>query len=99
MPSSPHSGWHSWPCSYSAAAAPACRRPAADAAGRSSRSYERETAPYYPFTASERGLHQYDRVLANDIGADYLRGLKEICTRYREDLRRLDAATLAPRTA
>jgi uncharacterized protein (DUF885 family) len=60
-------------------------------------SYERETAPYYPFSASERGARQYDRVLANDIGAEYLSGLQEICTRYREDLHRLDASALAPK--
>jgi len=61
------------------------------------RSYEREVEPYYPITASELGRRQYDRVLANDIGAEYLRGLKEICSRYREDLRRLDASTLPPK--
>ncbi len=49
----------------------------------------------YPFTASERGLHQYDRVLANDIGDDWIRGLKEICTRYRGELRRVDASALS----
>jgi uncharacterized protein (DUF885 family) len=57
--------------------------------------YERETSPYFPFTASERGLHEYDRVLANDIGDDWMRGLKEICTRYRGDLRRVDAGALS----
>ena len=61
------------------------------------RSYEREVDPYYPFTASELGRQQYDRVLANDISAEYLGGLKEICSRYRESLRRLDAATLTPK--
>jgi uncharacterized protein (DUF885 family) len=61
------------------------------------KSYDREVAPYYPIASSELGQRQYDRVLANDIGEEYLRGLKEICTRYREDLRRLDAATLPPK--
>jgi len=61
------------------------------------RSYEREIEPYNPFTASELGKHEYDRVLANDIGPDYLRGTKEICTRYREDLRRVDPSTVAPK--
>ena len=61
------------------------------------RSYEREVEPYYPIAASELGRRQYDRVLANDIGAEYLRGLKEICSRYREDLRRLDPAPLPPK--
>ena len=56
--------------------------------------YEREVAPYYPFTASERGARQYDRVLANDIGEDYRSGLKELCARYRHDLRRVDRSTL-----
>jgi uncharacterized protein (DUF885 family) len=78
----------------------ACIRPAAGPAPTLAgliQSYEREIAPYYPFTASERGQRQYDRVLANDIGADYLRGLQEICTRYRGDLRRLDASALPPK--
>ena len=60
-------------------------------------SHDRETEPYYPFSASERGLRQYDRVLANDIGRDYLDGLQEICTRYRAELGRLDAAALPPK--
>jgi uncharacterized protein (DUF885 family) len=60
-------------------------------------SHDRETEPYYPFSASERGLHQYDRVLANDIGRDYLNGLQEICTRYRAELGRLDPAALPPK--
>ena len=47
------------------------------------RAYDREAAPYSPFTASEAGLRQYDRVLANDIGTEYRRGLQALCTRYR----------------
>ncbi|HEX9125822.1 MAG TPA: DUF885 domain-containing protein [Methylomirabilota bacterium] len=61
------------------------------------KSYDREVAPYYPFTQSELGHHEYDRVLANDIGEDYRRGLEEICIRYREELRRLDATALGPK--
>ena len=57
-------------------------------------SYERETAPYFPFTASERGLRQYDRVLANDISEEYRAGLRSICTTHREALRRVDTSTL-----
>jgi hypothetical protein len=55
----------------------ACVRPAASpppALTRLIQSYEGEVAPYYPFAASERGARQYDRVLANDIGADYSAG-------------------------
>ncbi|HEY2992701.1 MAG TPA: DUF885 domain-containing protein [Methylomirabilota bacterium] len=59
------------------------------------RGYDRETLPYFPFTASELGLQQYDRVLANDIGAAYRNGLRDICTRYRDDLRRVDPAGLS----
>jgi uncharacterized protein (DUF885 family) len=72
------------------------RQPSAPppALGALIQSYEREVEPYYPITASELGRRRYDRVLANDIGAEYLSGLKEICSRYREGLRRLDAATL-----
>src|SRR5215475_14624816 len=55
----------------------ACARPAVTprpaSLGQLIQEYERETTPYYPFTASERGQHQYDRVLANDIGDDYRR--------------------------
>ena len=76
----------------------ACVRPAVSpptpSLGQLIQGYERETSPYYPLTASERGLHQYDRVLANDIGDDWIRGLKEICTRYRGELRRVDAGAL-----
>jgi uncharacterized protein (DUF885 family) len=68
--------------------------PARSALGDLVRDYDRETAPYHPFTASEAGLRQYDRVLANDIGPDYRRGMLELCTRYREALGRLDAARL-----
>ena len=54
----------------------ACVRPAVSpptpSLGQLIQGYERETSPYYPFTASERGLHQYDRVLANDIGDDWI---------------------------
>ena len=77
----------------------ACVRPAVSpptpSLGQLIQGYERETSPYYPLTASERGLHQYDRVLANDIGDDWIRGLKEICTRYRGELRRVDAGALS----
>jgi len=75
----------------------ACVRPGAEPPTRLPdliRAYDRESAPYFPFTASERGVHEYDRVLANDIGEDYRRGLRELCTRYRQDLRRADASTL-----
>src|SRR5437867_11295 len=58
------------------------------------RGYDRDVTPYYPFTASEQGLRDYDRVLANDIGEKYRSGMLAICSRYRDGLRRLDAATL-----
>jgi uncharacterized protein (DUF885 family) len=58
------------------------------------RAYEREVTPYHPFTASERGLRQYDRVLANDIGEEYRSGHAALCTRHREALRRVDPARL-----
>jgi len=59
------------------------------------RSYDREVTPYYPLTASEVGLDQYARVFANDIGAQYREGLRELCARYRQDLRRVDRAALS----
>jgi uncharacterized protein (DUF885 family) len=58
------------------------------------RSYDRDVTPYHPFTASEAGLRQYDRVLANDIGIEYRRGLQALCTRHRADLRRIEPAAL-----
>jgi uncharacterized protein (DUF885 family) len=56
--------------------------------------YDREVTPYFPFTASEAGLRQYDRVLANSIGEEYRTGLAALCSRYRTELRRIDPATL-----
>jgi uncharacterized protein (DUF885 family) len=58
------------------------------------RDYDREVTPYHPFTASEAGLRQYDRVLANFIGAEYRTGLAALCSRYLARLRRIDPATL-----
>ena len=57
-------------------------------------SYDRDITPYYPFTASEAGLRQYDRVLANDIGAEYRRGLQALCSRYQAELRRIEPVAL-----
>ena len=57
-------------------------------------SYEREVTPYFPFTASERGLRQYDRVLANDISEEYRTGLRSICARHRAHLQSVDTAAL-----
>jgi uncharacterized protein (DUF885 family) len=57
-------------------------------------SYDRETTPYHPFTASEAGLRQYDRVLANDIGETYRAGLQALCLRHQADLGAIDPAGL-----
>jgi uncharacterized protein (DUF885 family) len=59
------------------------------------RSYDREVRPYHPFTASEAGFRQYDRILANDIGEEYRSGMRALCTRYRADLRNVDAGALS----
>jgi uncharacterized protein (DUF885 family) len=58
------------------------------------RAYDRAITPYYPFTASDIGLHQYDRVLANDIGEEYRNGLRALCMQYLADVRRIDPAPL-----
>jgi uncharacterized protein (DUF885 family) len=58
------------------------------------REYSREITPYQPFTASEMGLRQYDRVLANNIGEEYRTGLAGLCSRYLASVRRVDTATL-----
>jgi uncharacterized protein (DUF885 family) len=58
------------------------------------RDYDRDVTPYHPFTASERGLRQYDRILANDIGEEYRSGMHALCVRYRAALRRVAAAAL-----
>jgi len=59
------------------------------------RNYDNELTPYNPFSASEAGLRQYDRMLANDIGAEYRRGMLELCTRYRDALDRLETSRLS----
>ena len=59
--------------------------------------YDREVTPYHPFTASEAGRRQYDRVLANYIGEEYRTGLAALCSRYLTELRRIDPATLDER--
>jgi len=59
------------------------------------RDYDREITTYFPFTASDMGQHEYDRVLANDIGEEYRSGMLALCTRYRDALRRIDPAALA----
>ena len=58
------------------------------------RNYDRDVTPYYPFPASEAGLRQYDRVLANFIGEEYRAGMAALCSRYLGQLRRIDAAAL-----
>jgi uncharacterized protein (DUF885 family) len=80
-----------------ASIAVACLRPAAAPPPRLAdlvAGYDRDVAPYYPFSASERGLHEYDRVLANDIGDEYRRGLRALCARYRTELARVGVDTL-----
>ena len=57
--------------------------------------YHRESAPFFPVTASESGNRRFDRVLANDISEDYRRGLADLGTRYGAELARLDVATLS----
>ena len=59
--------------------------------------YDGEVTPYHPFTASEAGVRQYDRVLANYIGEEYRTGLAALCSRYLTELRRIDPATLDER--
>ena len=58
------------------------------------RSYEREVTPYFPFNASERGLRQYDRVLANDISEEYRSGLRSICAGTATTCARVDPSAL-----
>jgi uncharacterized protein (DUF885 family) len=76
----------------------ACARPLGEPApplGDLVARYEREITPYYPISASEAGLRQYDRVLANDIGQAHRRSLHALCARYLAEVRRIDPATLA----
>jgi len=58
------------------------------------RGYERDVTPYYPFTASEQGRREYDRVFANDIGGEYREGMQALCARHRQALRRVDTGSL-----
>jgi uncharacterized protein (DUF885 family) len=77
--------------------AQACASPPARPAPRLAdlvRDHDREVTPYHPFTASEAGLRQYDRVLANYIGEEYRSGLAALCSRYLTELGRVDVASL-----
>jgi uncharacterized protein (DUF885 family) len=56
--------------------------------------YHRESASFYPITASEGGNRRFDSVLANDISDEYRRGLNELCTRYHAEASRLDPRPL-----
>lgn len=58
------------------------------------RSYARESAPYFPLTASESGDHRYDSILANDLGDDYRAGLKRLCADYLKNLLTIDKSAL-----
>jgi uncharacterized protein (DUF885 family) len=58
-------------------------------------SYHRESAPFFPVTASEAGTRRWDSVIANDISEEYRRGLEELCTRHRAEVDRLDARSLS----
>jgi uncharacterized protein (DUF885 family) len=57
-------------------------------------SWERQTGAYFPFNASERGARQFDRVLANDIGEAYRRGLGVLCADHLAMVRRVDVDAL-----
>ncbi|WP_158590352.1 DUF885 domain-containing protein [Noviherbaspirillum cavernae] len=62
------------------------------------KSYARDTAPYFPFSASDNGDHRYDGVFANDLGDEYRTGLKRLCSDYLRELGTIDKAAL-PRQA
>src|SRR5438045_4718890 len=61
--------------------------------------YDREVTPYHPFTASEAGRRQYDRVLANYLGEEYRTGPAALGPRYLNHLRLIGPAPLAHRDA
>ncbi|OGB23994.1 MAG: hypothetical protein A3I66_14690 [Burkholderiales bacterium RIFCSPLOWO2_02_FULL_57_36] len=48
--------------------------------------YSRDTAPYFPFAASENGARKYDSVLANNLSDEYRAGLKRVCSAYLNEL-------------
>jgi uncharacterized protein (DUF885 family) len=82
---------------------PARAQPAAETAATAAqtldrlfRAYERESAPYFPFTASENGDQAYDGVLANNLSDAYRAGLAGLGTAYLKQLQSIDSATLDP---
>lgn len=81
------------------AAFPAWAQPAAETAQTLDllfRNYERESAPYFPFTASENGDQAYDGVVANNLSDAYRAGLSGLGTAYLKQLHAIDRATLDP---
>ena len=56
--------------------------------------YSKETAPYFPFNATQAGAHQYDGLLANNLTAEYRAGLASLCARYRDHLHAIDKSKL-----
>lgn len=60
------------------------------------RAYASETAPYFPFNATQAGAHQYDGLLANNLSAEYRAGLKSLCGRFLSQLRAIDKSALNP---
>jgi uncharacterized protein (DUF885 family) len=57
-------------------------------------SYDRDSAPYFPFSASENGNHAYDSVLANNLSSEYRAGLARLATGYLKQLRAIDKSAL-----
>ena len=57
-------------------------------------SYERESAAYFPFTASESGNRAYDAVLANDLTDEYRTGLARLASTHLRELDAIDKSAL-----
>jgi uncharacterized protein (DUF885 family) len=57
-------------------------------------SYDRESAPYFPLTASDLGMREYDALLADSLGERYRTGLGGLCAGHLTKLKGIERASL-----
>lgn len=56
--------------------------------------YDRDSAPFFPFSASDFGIHEFDSVLPDDLGEAYRSSLGRLCGSYLAKLRGLERGSL-----
>ncbi|CAN5263435.1 DUF885 domain-containing protein [soil metagenome] len=69
--------------------------PPAQALASLFKSYAADTAPYFPFAASDNGMRKYDSIFANDLSEEYRAGLKSLCGNYLGQLRQIERPALS----